>query len=87
MSEIVTEDEPRYGRGLVRGVTAEIDSKTEIEAALPRTYTSSVTNQPMRIPYVVTLGRVNVYMERAEVERLHALLGRVLAEPENEEGS
>lgn len=84
MNGIVREDDERYGRGLIRSVTVEIDSKTELEVTLPRTFTSSVTNEPGRIPYVVALGRVNVHMERAEVERLHALLGRVLAEPENE---
>ena len=78
MSKVICEDEPRYGRGLVRNVTVEVDSKTEIEVTLPRIYQSAVTGEPARIPYVVTLGRVNVHMERAEVERLHALLGRAL---------
>lgn len=87
MREVVTEDEPRYGRGLVRTVVAEIDSNTEMEVSLPRNYTSSVTGEPARIPYAIDLGRVTVQGERAEIERLHALLGHALAVPDPTAGT
>jgi hypothetical protein len=77
MSEVIREDEPKHGNAALGAFFAHVQPDAEMQIALPRTYEREGFD-PIRVPYVVDVGRVQMHMERAEVERLHALLGRAL---------
>lgn len=75
-------EEPRLrGPGRVSNLSVEIDQDTGMSIALPRTFDGGGVGI-VRIPYVLDLGLVSLHMDRAELERLQALIGRALGRPD-----
>jgi hypothetical protein len=72
MGETVHEDDERNGGAVRLTVTARIGPDTALRVSLPGD----------DLPFVLRVGRVaggmHLYAERAELERLHAIIGRAL---------
>jgi hypothetical protein len=77
MSGIVREDDEQAGRAEISSLNVHVEADTRIEIWRPEARTSGGTK------YMVELGRVYLHMERAELERLHALTGRALESEES----
>jgi hypothetical protein len=71
---IVREDNERHGVAEISGVNVHIEADTHLEIWRPGAHTTAGTK------YLVDLGRTYLHMQRPELERLHALIGRALEE-------
>jgi hypothetical protein len=77
--ERVQEDPPTYGEARLGGVTLHVEPTTRMQVALPRDYVTS-WGEDDRVPFVLDIGSpgVALHMNRPELERLYALIGRAL---------
>jgi hypothetical protein len=75
----VQEDSPTYGEARLGGVTLHVEPRTRMQVTLPRDYVTS-WGENDRVPFVLDIGSpgVALHMNRPELERLHALIGRAL---------
>lgn len=78
--DTVCEDPAQHGDARPGGIALFVDPDTRLQVDLPRDFLRQTDDTTGRVPFVVDVGSpgVNLHMQRAELERLHALIGRAL---------